>query len=62
MALGYTQEHLAYTTDLHPTAVSRLENGERNPHMDTILALAAALDTTASALLDGVVLDRREKT
>ena len=46
-AAGYTQEELATIAGLSVHGVSALERGERRrPHVDTVRALAAALDLT----------------
>jgi predicted ATPase/DNA-binding XRE family transcriptional regulator len=49
-AAGFTQEELATIASLSVHAVSALERGERRrPHMETVRALAAALDLTPGA-------------
>ena len=40
---GPTQEELAHTCDLHPTAVGKLECRKRTPRLDTVVALSRAL-------------------
>src|SRR6266545_162738 len=46
-AAGFTQEELATIAGLSVHAVSALERGQRRrPHVDTVRALAAALDLT----------------
>src|SRR4029453_8857248 len=48
-AAGFTQEELARIAGLSVHAVSALERGERRrPHVETIRALSAALDLTAT--------------
>src|SRR5258707_2471694 len=47
---GFTQEELATIAGLSVHAVSALERGQRRrPHVDTVRALAAALDLTGVA-------------
>jgi transcriptional regulator with XRE-family HTH domain len=40
--------------DLHPTEVTRIEKGRRNPGLLTIVKLAKALDMPAGDLLSGL--------
>ena len=46
-----SQERLAFRARLHPTQVSLLERGRREPRLTTLLKLARALDVPLSALL-----------
>ena len=49
-AAGYTQEELATIAGLSVHGISALERGERRrPHVETVRALSAALDLTATA-------------
>lgn len=50
-AAGLTQEQLSERSDIAPQHLSRLETGRQAPSLDTLVDLAAALDTTPSALL-----------
>jgi transcriptional regulator with XRE-family HTH domain len=51
-ARGWTQEQLAEAADLHENYISRLETGEQEPGLFTILRLCQALETTPNGLLD----------
>jgi len=45
-----TIEDLAYTADMHPTYLSGIERGVRNPTWEKLTALARALDIPVSTL------------
>lgn len=49
---GLSQDALADRTDVHPTAIGRLERGSREPRLTTILRLARGLDVEPGKLLD----------
>jgi transcriptional regulator with XRE-family HTH domain len=51
---GLSQEDLAERTELHVTAIYRLETGSREPRLSTVLRLARGLDTTGSELIRGL--------
>lgn len=51
---GLTQEQLGHACGLHPTEVSRLERGIRDPRLTTIARLAAGLDVTPARLVRSV--------
>jgi transcriptional regulator with XRE-family HTH domain len=53
-AAGFTQEQLAYLADLHPTYVSLMERGERNPGYEITTKLIGALGIQADSLYQGV--------
>ena len=54
-AAGLTQEELAYRAGLNRTTISLLERGKRMPGLDTMAALAVALDLASlDELLAGV--------
>ncbi len=57
-SLGLTQEALAEKADLTPQAVSLYESGKRAMRSDSVLKLAAALQTSADYLLTGEIIDR----
>ncbi|MGH2973932.1 MAG: helix-turn-helix domain-containing protein [Solirubrobacterales bacterium] len=47
-----SQDALAHATDIHPTAIGRMERGAREPRLTTILRLAHGLDVTPGELLN----------
>jgi transcriptional regulator with XRE-family HTH domain len=51
LSRGLTQEQLAEATGLSQQYISGLEQGQRNPTILTLLALAQALGTTPAALI-----------
>jgi transcriptional regulator with XRE-family HTH domain len=50
-ARGITIEDLAFAADIHPTYLSGIERGVRNPTWDKVAALARALDIPVSGLV-----------
>jgi transcriptional regulator with XRE-family HTH domain len=54
LAKHWTQEDLGHWAGLHSTEVGRLERGNREPRLSTIVRLARALDLTAADLVAGV--------
>jgi len=53
-AAKLTQEQLAAKAELHPTEISRLERGVRNPRLATIARLARGLGVGAEQLVAGI--------
>ncbi len=49
---GLSQDDLAHKTDVHPTAIGRLERGSREPRLTTILRIARGLDVRPGELVD----------
>lgn len=49
-AQGLTQEDLAAKADLHPTYISDVERGVRNPSWDVIARLAEGMDVSTTAI------------
>ncbi|MCB9833785.1 MAG: helix-turn-helix transcriptional regulator [Planctomycetes bacterium] len=47
----YSQEGLGHACDLHRTYVSMLERGLRSPTLDTIIALARALEVRPAEII-----------
>jgi transcriptional regulator with XRE-family HTH domain len=54
-AHGISQDDLARSTNVHPTAIGRLERGAREPRLATILRIARGLDVRPGELLDELV-------
>ena len=54
-AAGFTQEQLAHLAGLHPTYISLLERGERNPGYEITMKLIGALGIEADDLYRGAV-------
>lgn len=50
--LDLSQDALAHATDIHPTAIGRMERGAREPRLTTILRLARGLDVQPGELLN----------
>jgi|SRR5215469_8531574 len=48
---GWTQEQLADRADLNRGYLGAIERGERNPTLDSLVKLAAALEMRASELV-----------
>jgi transcriptional regulator with XRE-family HTH domain len=48
-AAGLSQAQLAEMAGLHPMALAKLEQGQRGPAWDTVLAIAKALNVTCEA-------------
>jgi transcriptional regulator with XRE-family HTH domain len=47
-----SQDDLARETNVHPTAIGRLERGSREPRLTTILRIARGLNVRPGELLD----------
>ncbi len=52
--VGYSQEALAFSADLHRTEIGMLERGVRLARIDTLLKLMGALEASADELLAGM--------
>lgn len=53
-ARGWTQEDLAQRTGLATVQVSRIERGQREIRLTTLLRLLAAFEVPPAELLDGL--------
>ena len=51
-SLGISQEELAHRAGLHRTYISDLERGARNPSVESIEKLAAALQISVAKLFE----------
>lgn len=51
IALGWSQERLAFEAGFHRTYIGVIERGEKSISVHSLVQLAAGLDTTASELL-----------
>ncbi len=49
--LGYSQEGLADTAELHRTYIGSVERGERNVSLENIVRIASALEIQPSELI-----------
>jgi transcriptional regulator with XRE-family HTH domain len=49
-----TQEDLADACDLHPTEIGRLERGQRDIRLSTLVRVAHGLQIAPSDLLEGI--------
>lgn len=55
--LGLSQEAAAIRCGLHWTYLGQVERGQRSARIDNILKIAAGLDATPGALMDGLPLE-----
>jgi transcriptional regulator with XRE-family HTH domain len=51
LRLGITQEEVGHRSGVHPTEVSRIEAGKRDPRVSTLERLAAAVEASPADLL-----------
>lgn len=49
---GLTQEEVAFGSGIHPTEISRLEKGKRNPKWETMKRLAKGLGVPCSQMVE----------
>jgi transcriptional regulator with XRE-family HTH domain len=47
----WSQEELAHKAGLHPTYISGVERGRRNPTLDVVERIAQALNVSVASLL-----------
>jgi transcriptional regulator with XRE-family HTH domain len=57
VALGVSQEDIANLADMHVTNYGRVERGEANSELHTIIRLATALDVDPAELVTGLYGD-----
>jgi transcriptional regulator with XRE-family HTH domain len=51
---GWSQERVAYESDLNPSHVAKIERTEREPGVRTISKLCKSLEISAAELFDGI--------
>jgi len=51
---GISQEELGHLSSIHRTEIGLLENGHRQPRLDTIIKIAGALDVDPCELIKGL--------
>jgi transcriptional regulator with XRE-family HTH domain len=49
---GLTQEEVAFEAGIHPTEISRLEKGKRNPKWETMKSIARGLGVTLAEMVE----------
>jgi transcriptional regulator with XRE-family HTH domain len=57
---GLTQEQVSELSGVHPTEVSRIENGQRDIQISTVFKLAKAFGLTPGEFIDGDLLRTAE--
>jgi transcriptional regulator with XRE-family HTH domain len=57
VALGVSQEEIAQLADMHVTNYGRVERGEANSELHTIVRVATALDIDPAELVTGLYGD-----
>ena len=53
-ARGYSQKDLATACDMARSVIARIERGQHEPRVSTLLTLSVALEIDPAALLDGL--------
>jgi transcriptional regulator with XRE-family HTH domain len=56
---GLTQEALWDSSGVNMTEISRIENGQKDPQLTTIVRLATGVGVPAGELLAGLGVERR---
>ncbi len=56
-----SQEHLSHVSGLHRTAIGKIELGEVEPRLSTLLVLAEALNASLDQLADGLGVPRERR-
>jgi transcriptional regulator with XRE-family HTH domain len=59
---GLTQEEVSARSGVHPTEISRIENGQRDVQISTIFKLAKAFDLTPGQFIDGDLTTTPDRT
>jgi transcriptional regulator with XRE-family HTH domain len=53
-ATPWSQEQLAQRADVHRTRISKFENAQELPRLDTLVKLAGALEVDLPKLIEGI--------
>lgn len=59
---GVSQLDLGYACGVHPSVIARIEAGNREPRLATIVKLAAGLGVSAAELMGGLPVPAPEGT
>jgi transcriptional regulator with XRE-family HTH domain len=59
--VGLSQEEVAHRADSHPTYISRVETGKRNPTITVVYQIADALGVQAHTLLPELINQEKEE-
>jgi transcriptional regulator with XRE-family HTH domain len=54
---GLSQEDLSALAEIHATNIGKLERGERNPSLTTVIRLASALEVKPAVLIEDITGD-----
>ena len=55
--LGLSQEDVAHLAEMHVTNLGKIERGQSNPSLTTIVRVAGVLDCDPGSLLTGLALE-----
>lgn len=58
---GLSQEDVAALAEIHVTNIGKIERGQSNPSLTTIVRVAGVLDTDPGSLVAGIGIDQVPK-